>query len=91
MFGNKRKVCSNCKQTYFEGDKYCRYCGAPMGRPDFIVDDFDCIYGPPPIRRVHTCNKCGYSWETNQMIDNARFCPKCGGTAPGIGDVGCAL
>ena len=91
MFGNKRKVCANCKQTYIEGDKYCRYCGAPMGRPDFIVEDFGCIYGPPPIRRVHTCNKCGYSWETNQMIDDERFCPKCGGNAPGIGDEECVL
>ena len=26
-----RKVCANCKENYINGDKYCRYCGAPMG------------------------------------------------------------
>ena len=34
----KRKVCANCKNTYIESDKYCRYCGAPMGKPEFIPD-----------------------------------------------------
>lgn len=86
MFEQKRKVCANCKNTYIEGDKYCRYCGAPLGKPDFIPEDFACIYGPPPVRRVHTCAKCGFSWETDLMIDNEKWCPECGGSAPGIGD-----
>ena len=78
-----RKVCANCKNTYIEGDKYCRYCGAKMGKPAFIPDNMACIYGPPPITRVHKCEKCGYTWTTNQMIDKERYCPKCGGSAPG--------
>ena len=78
-----RKVCANCKNTYIEGDKYCRYCGAKMGKPAFIPDNMACIYGPPPITRVHKCVKCGYTWTTNQMIDRERYCPKCGGSAPG--------
>ncbi len=78
----KMKVCSNCKEPYREGDKYCRYCGAPMGRPEFIKEDFACIYGPQPMERTHKCRKCGYSWVTCYMIDDERFCPKCGGSAP---------
>jgi RNA polymerase subunit RPABC4/transcription elongation factor Spt4 len=78
----KRRVCANCKNTYREGDKYCRYCGAPMGKPDFIEEDFACIYGPPPVTRVHKCKKCGYSWETSLMIDDEKWCPECGGEAP---------
>lgn len=76
------KVCANCKSPYVEGDRYCRYCGAPLGTAEYIEEDFDCIYGPPPVRRVHTCSKCGYSWETGLMIDNENWCPKCGGRAP---------
>lgn len=76
------KVCANCHEPYDEGAKYCRYCGAPMGRPEFIEEDFACIYGPPPVSRTHKCEKCGFSWTTCLMIDNERFCPKCGGLAP---------
>ncbi len=84
-----RKVCANCKENYINGDKYCRYCGAPMGKPAYIEEDFACIYGPPPVKRTHTCAKCGYSWETNRMIDNERYCPKCGGSAPASGEEEC--
>lgn len=73
-----RKVCANCKQTYNDGDRYCRFCGAPMGTPDFIEEDFATIYGPPPIRRKHRCTRCGYKYETNQMIDRGKYCPICG-------------
>ena len=82
MKNDKMKVCSNCKKPYRESDKYCRYCGAPMGKPAYIPQDFACIYGPPPIPRTHTCQQCGYSWETDLMIDNERRCPQCGGPAP---------
>ncbi len=84
MDASKRKVCANCKEEYFEGDKYCRYCGAPMGKPDYIGGIMPPLYGPPPINRVHKCVKCGYSWETRRMIDKGRYCPKCGGDAPAI-------
>ena len=40
-----------------------------------------------PMRKV--CAKCGYSWETNRMIDNERYCPKCGGSAPASGEEEC--
>ena len=81
--GEKRRVCANCKNTYIAGDKYCRYCGAPMGKPEFIIEDFSCIYGPPPVTRTHKCAKCGFTWKTDLMIDDEKFCPKCGGPAPG--------
>ena len=73
-----RKVCANCKNSYREGDKYCRYCGAPLG-------NFACIYGPPPVERTHKCEKCGFSWKTTLMIDNEQWCPECGGPAPAQG------
>lgn len=77
-----RKVCANCKQDYIEGDRYCRFCGAPMGSPIFIEENFACIYGPMPVKRTHVCAECGYRWETEQMVDKERWCPKCGGSAP---------
>ena len=76
------EVCANCKEVYTKGDKYCRYCGAPMGQSQFITEDFACIYGPPPVKRTHKCRKCGYSWKTVRMIDKELYCPKCGGSAP---------
>ena len=82
MNRNMMKVCANCKQNYIEGDKYCRYCGAPMGTPFFIEEDFNTIYGPPPKKRVHTCSVCGYTWKTSLMIDKEKWCPMCGGPAP---------
>lgn len=78
----EKKVCANCGNDYMEGDKYCRYCGAPMGKAEYIEDELQMIYGPPPMKRVHTCDKCGYSWETEKMLDWERYCPKCGGPAP---------
>ncbi len=80
-----RKVCANCRNTYREGDKYCRYCGSPLGKPDFIEEEFACIYGPPPVQRTHKCKKCGFSWQTSLMIDDEMWCPKCGGSAPVTG------
>lgn len=79
---DKRKVCANCKHDYIDGDRYCRFCGAPMGKPDYIEENYACIYGPPPIERIHKCEKCGYQWTTEMMIDDERWCPICGGNAP---------
>lgn len=81
----KRKVCANCNNDYREGDKYCRYCGAPLGKPDFIEEDFACIYGPQPIEREHKCKRCGFTWKTYLMVDNEKWCPKCGSSAPAKG------
>ena len=77
-----KEVCKNCGNTYHESDKYCRYCGAPNGSPNYIEEMIACIYGPMPEKRIHTCVKCGYSWDTMLMIDRECFCPKCGGSAP---------
>ena len=76
-------VCANCKEIYIDGDRYCRYCGAPLGQPAYIPEDFACIYGPEPVEREHYCSRCGYTWITTQMIDKENYCPKCGGYAPG--------
>ena len=74
----KQKVCRNCQNTWREGDKYCRYCGAPMDNPSYIIKKFYTIYGPMPIKRKHVCSKCNYTWETEDKED---YCPQCGGTA----------
>ena len=81
---NMRKVCANCRENYIDGDRYCRFCGAPMGTPDYIEMDFARIYGPPPVKRMHTCRTCGYRWTTVKMLDRERWCPRCGGPAPAV-------
>ena len=86
MINEKYKLCANCRHIYIEGDRYCRFCGAPMGTPEYIDDIDDLIeelYGPPPITRIHKCPQCGYSWKTHEMVDFERWCPKCGSPAPG--------
>ncbi len=80
------KVCASCRARVDSNDRYCRVCGAIMNpvvsnNADRIMQ---CIYGPPPRKRKHTCVKCNYTWETVSMIDNQKYCPKCGGKAPGI-------
>ena len=67
-----RKVCANCKNTFLEGDRYCRFCGAPMGKPEFIEERIALIYGPEPMERLHRCEKCGYEWKTREMVDKER-------------------
>ena len=71
-------VCPNCGSSWIEGDKYCRYCGAPMDQPDFREVVIGCIYGPKPVTRRHVCSSCQYSWTTDLMIDKERYCPLCG-------------
>ena len=82
----KRKVCANCKNDYIEGDKYCKYCGAPLGKPDYTQAIRSPLYGPPPVMRFHECPNCGYVWNTYVMIDKGRYCPKCGSLAPASKD-----
>ena len=78
----KRAICANCKSRYIEGDKYCRYCGAPNGSPEYIQETFASIYGPP-YRSAHKCKECGFSWENSGLgSDRQKWCPKCGGKAP---------
>ena len=76
--------CGNC-HAYLGDGAYCRICGTKRGEGKYrpYQNIMQCIiYGPMPIKRVHTCQKCGYQWETCVMIDDERFCPKCGGKAP---------
>ncbi len=84
MKSNKKFVCANCSYQAIPGDKYCRQCGREIGKGTYVPTDdlMECIYGPPPVRRTHKCDKCGYSWSTYRMIDREKKCPKCGGNAP---------
>ena len=74
----KEKICRNCKNSWREGDKYCRYCGAPLDYPDYKIKEFYTIYGPRPVRRKHSCKKCKYTWDTDLMVDKEEHCPRCG-------------
>ncbi|MBR6257472.1 MAG: hypothetical protein IKR23_08845 [Lachnospiraceae bacterium] len=75
--------CGNC-HTPFDStdDEFCRYCGTKRGEGKFLpYENFQgCVYGPPPVKRTHTCDNCGYSWDTRRMIDRSGYCPRCGGT-----------
>lgn len=74
-----KKACSNCNNTYFKGDKYCRYCGAPMGSPVFITDYYTILYGPkPPKLKIFRCTKCDYTWNEHLFENEVRFCRECG-------------
>ena len=78
----QKKVCPNCNNTWREGDRYCRYCGALMDNPAFITASYSTIYGPMPMDRTHLCTACGYKWTTHLMIDREAYCPECGAKAP---------
>lgn len=71
--------CGNCHKRLGD-DEYCRYCGTRRGEGEFkpYKNVSYCIYGPAPRFRIHTCNQCGYNWHTHAMVDNEKFCPKCG-------------
>ncbi|MBR6045378.1 MAG: hypothetical protein IKP47_07075 [Ruminococcus sp.] len=83
LFDN-RKLCRKCGKE-LRDDAYCRYCGAKRSVKLFnpVNMRVECVYGPPPVPRVHHCDKCGYEWTTCMMIDREEYCPKCGGSAPG--------
>ena len=72
--------CGNCHARIGE-DAYCRYCGTKAGEGHFFPyeDRMQCVYGPPPVMRLHTCTACGYAWESSAMIDREKYCPQCGG------------
>lgn len=73
--------CGNCHARIGK-DSYCRYCGtkAGEGRFDPYEEIMQCVYGPPPVQRRHTCTQCGHTWESTAMIDRERYCPQCGGS-----------
>ena len=82
------KQCGNCHADLENGDKYCRICGTRVGDGayDPYQDIMQCIYGPAPVRRKHTCRQCGNIWSTYLMLDAQKYCPKCGGYAPYSGE-----
>ncbi len=71
--------CGHC-HAFIGQDEYCRYCGTKKGDGEFLPynDEVQCVYGPPPIERIHKCENCGYKWSARMMIDDQRYCPKCG-------------
>ena len=77
-------ICGNCGESLGTGDNYCRLCGTKAGEGAFLPrrNIMQCVYGPAPVNRTHTCTECGYSWTTCLMIDDEKYCPKCGGSAP---------
>ncbi len=87
LFTNKKmstdytNLCGNCR-GYIGSNKYCPYCGTKAGEGKFepypIEEMMQCVYGPPPVTRVHKCPDCGYTYSTCVMIDNQRYCPECG-------------
>lgn len=72
--------CGNCHKHFEEDDKYCRYCGTRRGEGAFAPYEniMQCIYGPMPVVRNHICPNCNYAWTNCVMIDNEKYCPKCG-------------
>ena len=81
---DRDKQCGNCHASLQEGDRYCRRCGTSAGEGAYepYQNVMQCIYGPRPVKRIHICEKCGYSWSTVEMLDRDKYCPKCGGNAP---------
>ena len=80
--------CGKCTAYIGTEDQYCRYCGAKRGEGEVnpYYDEPVCVYGPPPVNRLHICNECGYEWTTCAMIDEQRYCPKCGHTCKVISE-----
>ena len=76
--------CGNCHAPLGEDDRYCRKCGTKAGDGAFepYQQIMQCIYGPRPVERTHVCPACGFTWTTCLMIDNEKYCPKCGAEAP---------
>lgn len=72
--------CGNC-HAYIGEAGFCVYCGTKAGEGAFAPYEeiMQCVYGPPPVEREHTCTVCGHVWSTCAMIDRVRYCPQCGG------------
>ncbi len=72
--------CGNCCAKLEPNDKYCRVCGTERGAGAFkpYQNTMTCIYGPRPVKRIHHCKKCDFTWKTTAMIDNDEYCPACG-------------
>lgn len=87
LFGFGRHVslthCGNCGERLGEDDAFCRFCGTERGKGKYRPqkERIECVYGPPPMDRIHHCDNCGFEWTTHTMLDKQKYCPKCGGRA----------
>lgn len=81
LINNGILVCSNCNSKIKKDDKYCTVCGTKIGKGKYepYLDYMRCVYGPMPVERLHRCTKCKYEFNTFLMVDNCKYCPKCGG------------
>lgn len=81
-----KEQCGHCHAYLEPDDRYCRQCGTKVGDGAYApyLDLMQCIYGPPPEEREHICQQCGYKWTTYRMIDDQKYCPKCGGPASAV-------
>lgn len=72
--------CGSCAGYIGADDLFCRYCGTKRGEGSFkpYYNEPQCVYGPPPMTRKHSCGNCGFEWTTRAMIDHQQYCPKCG-------------
>ncbi len=76
--------CLYCDYPPVSSDEvFCRKCGRKLGEgiiKEFLPDQdyFQCVYGPPPVNRLHKCENCGFEWNNCYMIDCEKFCPVCG-------------
>ena len=69
--------CGNCHSMLSAKDKYCRYCGTPVGEGKFqpYKNETYCVYGPP-VKELWHCPDCGYAWRSTVMGgDNPKYCP----------------
>lgn len=74
--------CGNCHALFpNKKDKYCVYCGTKRGEGAFepFQNIASCIYGPPPKKHSHKCKVCGHQWSYIAMLDDQKFCSRCGG------------
>ena len=64
-----KNACPNCKKVIGENVKFCRYCGASLGKPQTIIyDPIEPNPKPePPVKPVNPSKK-----------DRKVICPKCG-------------
>ena len=84
------RICGHCGAYLETDEKYCRFCGTRRGVGVYVPKPVEpwlepCIYGPP-IRRIHKCTACTYQWDSMSMLDDEKYCPRCGSPAQTIYD-----
>ena len=77
---NEPGRCGKCWGYLKPKDNYCGKCGTKRGDGTFNPEDniMQVIYGPPPEKFNFSCRSCGLKWSETLMINQNKFCPKCG-------------